>query len=422
MALINITDDRVTLGDTLILGAGGDLLIAATGSLRELNDEAVNALASGQSVTVNGALLATDAPALRLGDSDTDTDLALTVGKGGIVMAESPDDTSTEAVNIQGKNVSVVNAGTISGHETAISLTVAAGGVARITNSGVILSSNNALNVFGNSEGRVVLTNSGKIAGDVAGTDQNDVFVNKGVIIGRLEMQDGNDFYDGRGGRVSSSILGFDGSDRFILGGAAEDINGGGDFDTLDFRNSNGAQMSLDGSLAGTGVAKGDDYFGIEQVFGSLKGADRLRGDALSNDLRGFGGNDRLEGQAGADQLVGGAGRDVLTGGSGGDTFRFNSLSDRSDRITDFSQVDDVLTIDASGFGLGSGAGAFLAVNRFRAGNFNEAKDADDRFIFRTGDETLWFDRDGKGGKGPVLIADLQDGAVMSAADIFLFA
>ena len=44
----------------------------------------------------------------------------------------------------------------------------------------------------------------------------------------------------------------------------------------------------------------------------------------------------------------------------------------------------------------------------------NKAADAGNRFIFRTGNETLWFDRDGTGGSfNPVLLADLQDGATL---------
>lgn len=40
--------------------------------------------------------------------------------------------------------------------------------------------------------------------------------------------------------------------------------------------------------------------------------------------------------------------------------------------------------------------------------------------FFRTTDKTLWFDIDGVRGEGPVLIADLQDSAVFTAADILM--
>jgi hypothetical protein len=60
-----------------------------------------------------------------------------------------------------------------------------------------------------------------------------------------------------------------------------------------------------------------------------------------------------------------------------------------------------------------------LAASRFIARADNLAQDADDRFIFRTTDTTLWWDDDGKGGHAAVLIADLQAGAALTAADIF---
>jgi hypothetical protein len=62
-----------------------------------------------------------------------------------------------------------------------------------------------------------------------------------------------------------------------------------------------------------------------------------------------------------------------------------------------------------------------LGIGRFKSGGNNQAGDGNDRFIFRTGDETLWFDRDGTGGAAPVLIADLQNGATMTYQDIVIF-
>ena len=75
--------------------------------------------------------------------------------------------------------------------------------------------------------------------------------------------------------------------------------------------------------------------------------------------------------------------------------------------------------MQATGFGGGLVAGA-LAAGQFISRGDNLAQDADDRFIFRTTDQTLWFDIDGTGGVGPSLIADLQAGALLTAADILL--
>ena len=50
----------------------------------------------------------------------------------------------------------------------------------------------------------------------------------------------------------------------------------------------------------------------------------------------------------------------------------------------------------------------------------NVAQDANDRFVFRTSDTTLWFDADGKGGAAATLLADLKAGAVVTTADILI--
>jgi Ca2+-binding RTX toxin-like protein len=106
-----------------------------------------------------------------------------------------------------------------------------------------------------------------------------------------------------------------------------------------------------------------------------------------------------LDGAAGADLIRGGQGLDTLTGGLGNDIFRFQTLAECGDVITDFLNVagdNDKFQIVASAFGGGLVAGA-LAATQFQSRADNVAQDADDRFIFRTTDRTLWFDADGNG-------------------------
>ncbi len=151
-------------------------------------------------------------------------------------------------------------------------------------------------------------------------------------------------------------------------------------------------------------------------------GADLLRGDRFAKSLTGLGGRDSLDGASGADTLRGGNGADVLTGGLGNDLFGYFTLSETGDTITDFSNVggnDDQFVITASAFGGGLVAGA-LAAAQFQIRSDNVAQDADDRFIFRTTDQTLWFDDDGTGASAARMLADLQASAVLTAADILL--
>jgi Ca2+-binding RTX toxin-like protein len=91
--------------------------------------------------------------------------------------------------------------------------------------------------------------------------------------------------------------------------------------------------------------------------------------------------------------------------------------------ITDFSSNaagnNDRIQVRASTFGGGLTAGA-LDATQFRSRSDNVAQDANDRFIFRTTDRTLWFDADGTGAGAAVLLADLQANATMTALDIVL--
>ena len=189
----------------------------------------------------------------------------------------------------------------------------------------------------------------------------------------------------------------------------------------MDFSDTTGIRVFLDESAPNTLTAAGDTYVGIEWVFGSTRGNDVIQGDAAANLLRGFGGTDTLGGGAGADFLIGGTGVDRLTGGTGNDVFQFHVVADGGDVITDFANAvgnNDSFRF-ATTMGGGLVAGALLA-SQFQSRADNLAQDANDRFIFRTTDQTLWFDSNGNGAGGLVLMADLQAGAVVTSADIMI--
>ena len=234
-------------------------------------------------------------------------------------------------------------------------------------------------------------------------------------------MNGGQDVYVGLGGSVIGTIHGGDGDDRFVLGLAADVVDGGFGTDTLDFSAVTTALViDLANAANNRGsVALGDSYSNIEVVLGGTK-ADVLRGDASDNSLQGRNGSDRLEGGAGQDVLTGGTGGDILTGGAGADIFEYLATADFRDAITDFEAGIDLIRVEGAAVGLGNYAGG-LAANRFCSGTTNAAEDVFDRFIFNTTDTTLWFDRDGSGSKfEAVLVADLQAGAILTAASIDL--
>ncbi len=321
--------------------------------------------------------------------------------------------TSSNGIEVDGEQGSIINHGTITGFTTGIELENNAGTLTttRVENYGTI-------------EGR---TNA------IRGSDGDpDLILNHGRIISNILLRGGDDYYDGHDGTLSGSIFASNGADTLIggagrevmfgdagddslEGGAGNDLlNGGADADTLDGGEGNdilrpgagadvidggaGARDVLDYSLGlgpvtvnlatgdgDGGDATGDLIAGIEDVIGTV-GLDVLTGDALANRLFGGGSSDLLVGAAGNDVLVGGVGSDTLNGGLGADVlrggenadvFRFGLPADSGapggprDRIVDFSKVEgdriDLFFIDANPTVAGNQAFAFTTLTTFSA-------------------------------------------------------
>ncbi len=161
-----------------------------------------------------------------------------------------------------------------------------------------------------------------------------------------------------------------------------------------------------------------DSFTSIEAIWGTTKG-DVLRGDAGNNLFLGNNGSDKLSGGDGADTHDGGAGKDTMTGGSGADICIFSTKTGGPETITDFTTGTDKIHLEVSLFGHGSATGAISAVT-FVTSTTNAALDSNDRFIFRTTDGTLWCDKDGNGSKAAVMVANLQDDAVLVVDDLWL--
>ncbi|MBC7986552.1 MAG: tandem-95 repeat protein [Sphingomonadaceae bacterium] len=205
----------------------------------------------------------------------------------------------------------------------------------------------------------------------------------------------------------SDTLFGNTGSDTLIGGSGGDSLIGGGGSDWAAYRMA-GAAITAD-LAAGTisSVSTGaDTVTGIENVIGTGN-ADGIAGDGLDNELWGRDGDDTLAGRAG---------RDTLRGGTGADRFDLAGLNDAdADKIVDFEAGTDLLGLNGAAYGLAPGA---LDPNVFVIGN--QALDADDRVIYDSSEGKLYFDADGVGGAGKILIAKLIDLPVLSASDFIV--
>ncbi|MEY8839032.1 calcium-binding protein, partial [Cribrihabitans sp. XS_ASV171] len=165
----------------------------------------------------------------------------------------------------------------------------------------------------------------------------------------RMDGAGETDYMFGRGG--SDTMLGGDGDDYIsgnsgwdvirgeagndtILGGAGRDvIDGGEGQDRASYYNAqiDGVFASLLNPNNNTGIAYGDSYFSIEDLWGSTLD-DSLYGDDFDNEITGdFGndvlwgwdGNDYINGMWDNDTIAGNKGDDTLRGGLGVDVFQF---------------------------------------------------------------------------------------------------
>lgn len=454
MAIVTLPQEGAGVQLQLNSGVGEDAWVKLGAALVSSNDWALVGAGSGHVVTVDGSVVGMTG-GISLGSGDTSVGNRLIVHKSGMVVAESyTGDGDIPAVYMRAASGQIINEGFIHGYSTApgnsldgtgLFLVAGAAGIA-VQNSGIIIGAAQGIRHYAyglnNTGSKVTLINTGVISGyyvsyedadnilDPGEPASIDIVINRGVMSGLIRLNHGNDVYDGSAGRLTGRnphVFAGTGND-LLKPGAHRDIFLGDQsatdegVDTLDFTTSTAVHLDLSvttGPNGYRGFAKGDTYQGFENVIGSRLGHDSLLGNAEDNALRGLGGNDILVGGDGVDQLVGGLGRDRLSGGAGQDQFVFSTAREGGDRITDFSTdplAADTIEISARGFGAGLRAGE-LAAHQFRARLVNTAADKSDRFIYRTLDDTLWFDRDGSAKKyAPVLLATFNGDILLSQA------
>jgi Ca2+-binding RTX toxin-like protein len=221
---------------------------------------------------------------------------------------------------------------------------------------------------------------------------------------------DGNaNIFNGNSG--TDTLSGGLGNDT-LIGGADADvlIGGAGTSDTASYSTSVlGVTVNLsDGLVEVGGDAEGDSLNTIENITGTGQ-SDTLTGDGNANILTGL---------AGADILNGGLGNDTLVGGTGSDTFVFDMLlgATNVDSISDFSLVDDVISLENSIF-VGLAEASTLASDSFVNGLAATAATAQILYNQATGD--IYFDADGNtlGGQSAIKFAHVTNGHALSFDD-----
>ncbi|BAQ65110.1 alkaline phosphatase [Geminocystis sp. NIES-3709] len=225
----------------------------------------------------------------------------------------------------------------------------------------------------------------------------------------------GNDTVNGRGGNDTltggignDSMIGGTGNDTFYVDATGDQVGENANEGTDTVRSTitytlgaNVENLVLEGAtnINGTGNTLNNS----------------LTGNNLDNTLTGGEGNDTLNGRGGNDTLTGGLGNDSLIGGTGADSFRFTTVNEGVDTITDFSVSDDTILVRRNGFGGGLSLGT-LPLNQFRVGS--SATASTDRFIYNSSSGAFFFDSDGNGATGAVQIATLSTGLAMTNQDI----
>ncbi len=246
----------------------------------------------------------------------------------------------------------------------------------------------------------------------------------------RIEGGGGADTLDGGAG--DDAMYGGGGNDGMRGSAGADHYDGGLGVDVVNFDQSTGVRVFLDATGTNGLSAVGDTFVDVENIIGSLTGADWLVGQGSANRLTGNGGDDKLWGRGGIDQLEGGAGNDELMGGTGADAmvggtgidrFVFDQkplLASERDRITDFEAGIDKLQVDASLFGGGLVAGG--PVTLVANATPSSAGQAAGVFLYDTDTGFLSWDADGQGAGAAVLFVWLQNLPVLTAGDFIVVA
>jgi hypothetical protein len=220
----------------------------------------------------------------------------------------------------------------------------------------------------------------------------------------------GNDSLSGGSG--NDILGGGKGNDNLEGGLGADQFKGGQGTDTADYSSATSGVTVYFVNNTALGYATGDTFVNMENLVGTAY-ADYLQ--AGDNGMAvGGAGNDNLYGASyttgdAAGIIRGDAGYDTLHMNYG-DTTAWLQNNQGYDTIDQFVENADNFFIDLSDFGLGNTFDFAELVNS----NSHTAIGGNAQFIYDGDDSLLYFDTNGSGAGGQILIADLTNSTVIA--------
>ncbi len=254
MAIKKVITSLIGSGIQVTVGGERDVVIGPDALVHSSGNYAIYLTGSNQKLTISGTVSVTGDDAIKFGDSSTDKNHVVVIEKSGMVIGDFDDglsfasrdprivnhgtviaDYAIYCSNEFNEHTQITNTGLIIGLDsTAIYVSGTSDGIAEIRNSGKIYAYGN--DAIDGSNSRLNVLNSGLIEANgyaaVDGDNASDAVKNTGRIIGLVELNGGEDIYDGRGGIQIGSVYGGSGNDSIIGGKRAENLlgDGGNDF------------------------------------------------------------------------------------------------------------------------------------------------------------------------------------------------
>ncbi len=444
---IAIAGPNTSTGFALAAGAGAGGTITVHGTLTAgggIYDPSTTRNSYNVTISSTGSITAVDGYGIALQKQATvinhgqitATKVGISIGDGSSVVMNTGVITAETGINTSGNGAIVGNVGTI---QAVIDGMFVIGSDCTITNGGTINAGRFGIFLSENAGFSTVVTNTGVIHADVLafrGSAAGNVFVNRGTIVGNIDMRGGDDLFDNRSGMDSGTIFlssgndkafGGSGNETFSDGFGNDTIDAGGGIDTLsyDLSTDPNVAVKVDLSLTTEQVnAWGTDIFlNFENVIGSA-GNDTIGGNGADNLLKGLAGADSLSGRGGNDTLIGGNGNDVLDGGSGSDTADYSgsvivTVDLRIETVQDTGMGNDVLT--GIEIVVGGSAGDRLTGNAVAnvltgagGADFLSGEDGDDSLNGGSGNDIL----DGGTGRDTAVLSGARSSyAIMENAD-----